>query len=353
MRMRSGRTDVQKKNIKGILIMSRIKKKSSLLAAASLMGAFTLFGGAYPSAFAASHKNSKSYTFELITKSNASPYWLAVKDGADAAASKMGVKVNFEAPASGTDLATQISMMQNAVAAHVSGIILAAQNPQALLTPVKNAEKAGVPVVTVDSGVSPNVADSFAATSNIGSSANLAKFVAAKVHNHGEYAIIDFNLEASTGIERPQGFRKGMATLKGMKYIGMQLCNNSVATATSEAEAFIESHPKINVIFGANDRAALGVAAAVKQMHKVGKIVVAGFDADLGEVGLIKSGVISASVLQSPYDMGYTAVMNLIKIKEGKKVPKVVSTTYLIVTPQNIKTAKATSMIQQYIPTYK
>ncbi|MHB1684507.1 MAG: sugar ABC transporter substrate-binding protein [Bacilli bacterium] len=330
-----------------------LKRKSSLVAAASLMGLFTLFSGVSTSAFAATHKSAKQhYTFELITKSNASPYWLAVKDGADAAAAKMGVTVNFEAPVSGTDLATQISMVQNAVAAHVNGIILAAQNPQALLAPVKSAMKAGVPVVTVDSGVTPNVSDSFAATSNTASSANLAKYVAAKVHGHGAYAIIDFNEEASTGILRPAGFRKGMAAFPGMKYIGMQLSNNNIATATSEAEAFIESHPNINVMFGANDRSALGVAAAVQQMHKVGKIIVAGFDADLGEVALIKSGVISAAVLQSPYAMGYDAVMNLIKIKSGQKVPKRIATPYMLVTPQNVNTPEAVQMIQQYIPTY-
>ncbi|HEX7390636.1 MAG TPA: substrate-binding domain-containing protein, partial [Acidiphilium sp.] len=79
---------------------------------------------------------AKHYQFELITKSNASPYWLAVRDGADAAAKKFGVTVNFEAPASGLDLAGQIAMVNNAVTAGTDGIILAAQNPQALLKPV-------------------------------------------------------------------------------------------------------------------------------------------------------------------------------------------------------------------------
>lgn len=304
-------------------------------------------------ATASGSSGGKHYTFELITKSNASPYWLAVKEGADAAAQKYGVTVNFEAPASGTDLATQISMVNNAVTAHVDGIILAAQNPSALVTPVNNAQSAGVPVVTVDSGISPNSAKSFLATSNTGAAADLAKQVAQLAHDQGAYAIVDFNQESSTGIARPKGFQQGMSGFSGMQYVGMQLSNNDIPTARSEAAAFLQSHPNITVMFGANDRSAIGVAEAVQAAHLTGKVFVAGFDADLGEVNLIKQGVISASVLQSPYQMGYQAVQEMMQIKAGKSVPNRVDTPYFIVTPQNIGTAQAIKAIQQYIPTYK
>lgn len=297
--------------------------------------------------------SAKHYTFELITKSNASPYWLAVKDGADAAAAKLGnVTVTFQAPASGTDLATQINMVNEAVVAHSQGIILAAQSPSGLLAPVQHAEAAGVPVITVDSGVSPNVAKSFLATSNVQSAAALAKYTAKLAGGKGQYGIIDFNTISSTGIARPKGFRQGMASLSGFKYIGQQISNNSVSTARAEASAMLQSHPGLTLLFGANDRSALGVAEAVKASPSR-KVVVAGFDADLGEVNYIKSGVISASVLQSPYQMGYQAVMEMVKLKQGKTVPKRVDTPYMIVTKHNISSPAAVKAIQQYIPTYK
>jgi ribose transport system substrate-binding protein len=302
----------------------------------------------------ASGNGSKSYTFELITKSNASPYWLAVEAGADAAAKKLGnVTIRFEAPASGTDLATQISMVNDAVTSHVDGIILAAQNPSALVTPVSNAKAAGIPVVTVDSGISPNSANSFLATSNVQSSAQLAQYVAKLAGGTGDYAIIDFNKEASTGIERPQGFQQGMKSFPNMKFVGMQLSNNDIPTARSETQAFLARDPNITLMFGANDRSAIGIADAIQATHLSHKVYVAGFDADLGEVNFIKQGIIQASVLQSPYQMGYQAVQELVQIKQGKSVPKQVNTPYLIVTPQNINSAAAIKAIQQYIPNYK
>lgn len=296
---------------------------------------------------------SKHYTFELITKSNASPYWLAVKEGADAAAKKYGATVKFDAPASGTDLASQLSIFNNAVTAHVDGIILAAQSPTALVKPVQSAILGGIPVVTVDSGISPNVADSFLATSNIAASKALADYMAKLVNNKGEYAIIDFNQEASTGIERPQGFKQGMAAFPNIKYIGMQLSNNNVGQSQSETQNFLQSHPHINLFFGANDRSALGVANVVKDQHLKGKVFVAGFDADMGEMQDIKDGYITASVLQYPYQMGYQAVQELMKIKAGQSVPKQVQTPYYIVTQKNINSPQAIKAIQQYIPNYK
>ncbi|MGH9068466.1 MAG: sugar ABC transporter substrate-binding protein [Acidimicrobiales bacterium] len=303
---------------------------------------------------AAVSTHGKHYHFELITKSNASPYWLAVKEGADAAAKKLGtVKVTFEAPPKGTDLTQQINMVNNAVTAHVDGIILAAQQPKALVGPVENAQKQGIPVITVDSGVSPNVSKSFLATSNTAAAAALAKYTAKLAGGHGQYGIVDFNQVASTGRLRPTGFKQGMASFPNFKFIGMQISNNVIAKGKSEALAMIQSHPNLNLLFGANDRAALGVAEAVQAAHKAKSIVVAGFDADLGELPLIKSGLIKASVLQSPFQMGYQGVMEMVQVKQGKSVPKRVDTPYFILTPKNIGTAKATHFIQQYVPSYK
>jgi len=296
---------------------------------------------------------TQHYVFELITKSNASPYWLAVKEGADAAAAKYGVTVQFEAPSSGLDLATQISMVNNAVTAGVNGIILAAQNPKALLNPVQNALNAHIPVVTVDSGLSPNIADSFLATSNVGAAEALAKYTATHLmHGSGEYAIIDFNHTASTGIARPEGFELGMKAFPNIKRDGPVLYSeNNISTAISLTNNLLTEYPHLTIIFGANDRSALGPAEAIARAHS--KVRVVGFDADLGEIQYVKDGIIEASILQSPYDMGYYAVVELLDILQGKKVPKRVNTPYFLLTPQNVNTPAAIRAIQQYAPNYK
>lgn len=343
-------------------LKERGRKRRLLFAAGGVVAALTLAAcgssskAAAPSttaapsssSTAATSSSSKHYHFELITKSNASPYWLAVKAGADAAAKKFGDTISFEAPASGTDLSEQIAMFNDAVTSHVDGIVLAAQQPKPLAGPVEKAIKAGIPVVTVDSGVSPAVSDSFEATSNIKAGAQICEYGAKLAGGKGEYGIIDFNEISSTGRQRPEGCQDGMKKYPNFKFIGMQISNNSIAKGKAEAEAMLEAHPHMNMIFGANDRAALGAAEAVEALHKVSTVTVVGFDADLGEVPLIREGVIKASQLQSPYTMGYLAVENLVKIKEGKTVPKRIDTPTMIVTPKNVDTTKAKGFLAQY-----
>lgn len=321
-------------------------------AALLAMPAANAASGAKVSALPTPTKPAKAYHFELITKSNASPYWLAVRDGADAAAKKFGVTVSFEAPASGLDLAAQIAMVNNAVTSGTDGIILAAQNPQALLKPVKSAMAHHIPVVTVDSGLSPNIADCFLATSNVGAAAGLAKYAAEHLmHQKGQYAIVDFNHTASTGIARPKGFMKGMKPYSGIKKMGpIQYSQNDVSTGLRIATTMLTQYPKLDVIFGANDRAALGPAEAVQRAHS--KVKVVGFDADLGEIAFIKSGIIQASVLQSPYDMGYYGVVALLDKLAGKTLPKRINTPYFLLTPANLSTSQATAAIRQYAPKY-
>ncbi|WP_414041011.1 substrate-binding domain-containing protein [Acidithiobacillus sp. M4-SHS-6] len=298
-------------------------------------------------------KPAKPYHFDLITKSNASPYWLAVRDGADAAAKKFGVSVSFTAPVSGLDLAAQIAMVDNAVTAKPAGIILAAQNPKALLGPVRNALNHHIPLVTVDSGVSPNISDCFLATSNIKAAAHLAEYTAVHLmHKKGQYAIIDYNHTSSTGIERPAGFMKGMKAYPSIQKMGpIQYADNSVSKGIRITNDLLTQYPKLKVIYGANDRSALAPAEAIARTHS--KVRVVGFDADLGEIKYIKNGTIQASILQAPYDMGYYAVVALLDKIAGKAIPKRIATPYMLVTPHNVNTKQATKMIQQYIPAYK
>jgi len=329
-------------------VILRKSRPWKVIACGAAVGSLAIVGSV-SAAVASVPKASPHYNFELITKSNASPYWLAVKAGADAAAKKLGnVSVTFEAPASGTDLSTQISMVNNAVTVHVGGIILAAQQPAPLVGPVQSAIKAGIPVVTVDSGVTPNVADSFLATSNVKSGAAICSFGAKLAGGKGEYGIIDFNQISSTGEKRPVGCKDGMKAFPHFKFVGMQISNNDIATGKAETLAMLQSNPKLNMIFGANDRSALGAAEAVVEAHKTKQVVVVGFDADLGEVKAIRSGVIRGSLLQSPYTMGYQAVMELVQIKHGKHVPKRIVTPAFIITPKNANSAEAHTFLAQY-----
>ncbi|MES1937378.1 sugar ABC transporter substrate-binding protein [Salinisphaera hydrothermalis] len=294
-------------------------------------------------------------TIEFIPSSNATPYFLQEYEGVKEEAAKYGYRTIFQAPSVSVHVSKQIGMVYTAVTRHVDGIILVPYSPTALLPPVKKAMAANIPVIATDSTLTPMKAVSFTGVPNEKAAAAVAKFAANAVNGKGEYAIIDYNLSTTSGRARKKGFQEEMAKHPGMKFAGIQISHSLPETAMKEATTMLERNPNINVIFGANDRSALGVAQAVKRMHLENKVTVVGFDADLGEIDYIKSGVIKASVLQSPITMGKTAVDMLHKVFTGKKsdIPKYQPLPYHLVTSKNYSSPESVKAIQQYIKDYK
>jgi len=321
-------------------------KRRAAIAAGALAGASIMFS----TGWAAAPK-----TIEFIPSSNATPYFLREYAGVKKEAKKYGYRTLFQAPSVSTHVAKQIGMVYTAITRKVDGIVLVPYSPTALLPPVEKAMAAHIPVIATDSTLTPMKAVTFTAVPNKKAAGAVATYAAKMVHGHGEYAIIDYNLSTTSGRDRRDGFKAAMAKYPGMKFAGLQISHSIPQTALTETQALLERDPKINVIFGANDRSALGVAEAVQRMHLQNKVVVVGFDADLGEINYIKSGVIKASVLQSPVLMGETAVKVLHQMftDPSKAVPKFMPLPYHMVTYKNYKDATSVSAIRQYIAGYK
>ncbi len=295
---------------------------------------------------------SSQKTIEFIPTS-AIPYFNSEYRGIQSEAAKYGYKTVEQAPASDADFADQISMMRTAVSDKVSGIILVPFSPTALVSSVRDAEAADIPVIATDSSLSPMIAKTFVAVNDVKAAEAACQFAASAVHGKGEYAIIDYNLSTTSGVDRRNGCETVMKKYPGIKYEGIQIDNEVAEVALSETTTLLERNPKINVIFAANDSSALGVAQAVSRLHDQSKVFVVAFDADLGEVNYIKSGVVRASALQAPVTMGVEAVDALHKLWAGKTLPAYTEVPYHLVTTQNVATPASVTAIAQYVPGYK
>lgn len=318
---------------------------SGLSAAALVLG----FGSAHQARAAAPK------TIEFIPSESTTPYFLREYDGIKQEAAKYGYQTIMRAPFAISDISSQINMTDTAITRGVAGIILVPSSPTALLPPVRKAMAKKIYVIATDSTLTPMDAATFIAVPNAKAAAAVATYAAGLVNGHGEYAVVDYSLSTSSGQQRNQGFHDGMAKYPGMKFAGLEISNGVPQTALQETTTLLERDPNINVIFGANDRSALGVAEAVARMHLQDKVVVVGFDADLGEIGYIKSGVIKASVLQSPVLMGQMAVdtLHTLFTNGGQPMAKDTPVPFTLVTAQNVNDPASVSAIQQYISDYK
>ncbi|MCP2240325.1 ABC transporter substrate-binding protein [Thermoanaerobacterium thermosaccharolyticum] len=283
------------------------------------------------------NNNNKQKTIEVIVKSTMFEYWQAVKLGAEDAGKKYGVNIVFQGPATETDIAGQINLVEDAINKKVDGIVLAASDPNSLAPYVDKAVDAGIPVVGIDSAVNSQKLSSFVATNNEAAAALDADELAKLIGGKGKVAIVNFVAGAGTAIAREKGFKDEIAKkYPNIQIVATQYSDGDQAKALSITEDLMTAHPDLAGIFGANEGSAVGVARAVEQKGMSGKIKVVGFDSSDNEINAIKNGSMQALVVQNPYKMGYLGVETVLKVLNGETVDKQIDTGATLVTKDNM-----------------
>jgi simple sugar transport system substrate-binding protein len=94
----------------------------------------------------------RSIHIVMITHGQASdPFWAVVQNGAQAAARQLGVSVSYEAPDI-HDIARMSQLIEAAIATRPSGLVVSLPTPTALAPAIRAAERAGIPVISINSG---------------------------------------------------------------------------------------------------------------------------------------------------------------------------------------------------------
>ena len=99
----------------------------------------------------------------LITKTESNPFFVKMKEGAEAEAKKLGAKLLSAAGKQDGDTAGQISAMENMVAAGAKTILITSSG-DAIVPTIKKIKAQGVQVIALDSPV--DEADALFATNN-------------------------------------------------------------------------------------------------------------------------------------------------------------------------------------------
>jgi ribose transport system substrate-binding protein len=293
-----------------------------------LVGIIMLFSQAYA-------EPPKKMTILVCGKTLSSSFWLTVRAGAYAAGEKCGAEIIWKGPAVETDIAGQISIVEDYTNKKVNAIALAACDVKALYAPVKKALDNGIPVISFDSGLDPDPTLSLVATDNLKGAIDAGNTLAALIGEKGKVACIPYIPGASTSILRERGFKLAISKFPNIKLVAIQYSESDVAKAMSVTENILTANPDLNGIFAANEPSAIGASRAVKARGLTGKVKIVAFDASPLEIEMLQNGIIQGLVVQNPYNMGYTAVKACIDILQGKKIAKRIDTGVEVVTMHN------------------
>ena len=311
--------------MKGLAFVS---KAIGAVAVAALLGASAM-GGLVSDAVAAEK------TLAWIPKSTDSSFWLAVKRGAEKAGAELGYEVLYVGVQDQTNIAGQINLVHDMVTRKIDGILIAATDAKALSPAVAKAIEAGVPVITVDSGVDPDTSLAYIATDNLGAARLGAQKLAELIGGKGKVGDIGITAGSQTGYEREDGFLEGMKAFPDIEVLPVQYSGCSPAKSLNIATDIYTGNPDIVGFYGACDGSGTGAGQLAKQKGLDLRIVA--FDSSAEEFELFKEGHIDALILQDPFKMGYDGVYALDKVVNGQKVePRTVLIPAQVVTKDNM-----------------
>lgn len=242
----------------------------------------------------------------LVTMDGLDNHWVNVDKGAQAAAEELGITYQWMAPDK-KDTALQIEMLNNAIAANCDGLVVAAVDPDAIVSTLQSAADAGIKIVYADStanfeAVAQYTTDNYAAAKQAGE--QMLQGLDEKGITSGDIGIVAFSNATQTSVDREQGFRDAFEGTD-FNLLETQYGNSEVAASQAAAENFISQG--VVGVYGNNEPGAVGVGDAVAANPDWTGVAV-GFDASNTTVEMVDNGSLYCVIAQNPYNMGYGAV---------------------------------------------
>jgi ribose transport system substrate-binding protein len=283
-------------------------------------------------------QGDENATIDVIFKSTdpSIVFWQIVKAGAETAARDFDVKVHVMGPKLEKDVAGQIKMVRFVIGEHPSAIVLAADDYDALVPVAQSIRKAGIKLVTIDSGLNGGLSSSFIATDNEAAGEKAGELAASLLDDNGSVAIVSYVKGTLTAIERERGIREVLQRYPGLSVVGTYYCDDLAGKAYDLTKQILLRYPNLRAILALNEVATVGAANALSDLHEKEHVDLIGFDNSPVEFRYLEAGVIRGIVLQKPFNMGYLGVEAAVRLLKGKPVEKRVDTGSLLVTKQNM-----------------
>lgn len=270
----------------------------------------------------------------LITKNNTNPFFVKMKEGAEAKATELGMDFQAFAGEKDGDAAPQITAIENCVASGAKGILITPSN-DSVGPALKAARDAGILVIALDTPLADAEAqDMTFATDNFQAGLLIGQWAKATMGDAAataKIAMLDINKDnISVDVQRDTGFLKGFGIeVPDLTVMGSETDPRVIGHETSDAnpegglramENLLAKDPDINVVYTINEPAAEGAYQALKNAGKEAQAIIVSVDGGCPGVASVKSGVIGATSQQYPLLMASKGVEAIAAFaKDGTK----------------------------------
>jgi fructose transport system substrate-binding protein len=268
----------------------------------------------------------------LITKTESNPFFVKMREGAQAAARTNHVRLMTAAGKNDGDNAGQVTAIENMIAAGAKVILITVNDSKAIVPAISKARERGVLVIALDSPPDPvDAVDAVFATDNYQAGMLIGSYAKAVLGaGKARIATLDLFPGHPVGAQRHNGFLKGLglaAPPKSSNDLGrppqvvcMADSYGSQTKGQAAMENCLQKNPDINLVYTINEPTAAGAYTALKAAGKEKGVVIVSVDGGCQGIRDVAAGGIAATAQQYPLKMAALGVnAGVTFLKTGKR----------------------------------
>ncbi|MDE0139262.1 MAG: substrate-binding domain-containing protein [bacterium] len=273
----------------------------------------------------------------LVTKTDANPFFVTMRDAALRQAEEADVELRAMAGSYDGDWETQVEAIESLVASGAAGILITPSDPAALTDTVRRAREAGVLVIALDTPFDPpDSVDATFATDNFRAGELIGAWARART-DVSVPAVRIVTLDGSEAritldVMRNQGFLSGfgvdirdpttMYDEDDPRIVGRAVTMGTAAGGRAAMEDLIRQDPEVNVVYTVNEPAAAGAFLALKDAGKENDVLIVSIDGSCEGVGRVATGEIDATSMQYPHKMATLGVDAIVEYSKTGRTPE-------------------------------
>ncbi|WP_080872908.1 ribose ABC transporter substrate-binding protein RbsB [Oceanobacillus timonensis] len=246
------------------------------------------------------------------------PFFVTVRDGAQAAAEEAGYEV-VTADAQ-DDPSTQLSDIEDLIQQDIDILLVNPVDSDAIVSAVESANSSDIPVITVDRSAEGGEVVTHIASDNVAGGEMAGEFIAEQLSEEGNVVELEGISGASATRERGEGFHNVVDEMDGIEVVANQSANFDRTEGLSVMENIIQGTEDIDAVFSHNDEMALGAIEALQAQNMLEDVTVVGFDATDDAVASVEEGVMDATIAQQPDLIGERAIEAAGQVVNGETV---------------------------------
>ena len=247
---------------------------------------------------------------------NAADFWTIARKGVEKAGAEMpDVTIEFRL-GDGT-AAEQKRIVDDLLAKGVSGIAISPVDPVNQVTMLNDVAQRAV-VFTQDSDAPNSNRACYVGTDNVAAGRQAGELITSALPQGGKIALFVGKLDAKNAQERLQGIKEAIAGTK-IEILDVRTDDTDQVRAKANVSEMLVGHPEVAALVGLWSYNGPAILNAVKDAGRIGRVKIIAFDEDDETLTGVKSGAITGTVVQQPYQFGYQSMTLLAKVVKGDR----------------------------------